>query len=419
MNDSHDAQGFKYEVSAFKKANPHLLIGYDKGYIDWEKGVLGHPQAGSIDSNTWGMFDYAHQEVRDHKFKIIEEFITRWDNDGVSLDFDRDPRYFKEEGKEENCRVMTELIRRIRKVLDEQAEKRGKLQHLHVRLIPEIDVCWNRGLDIRTWVEEGLVDAISPGCGYMTLTQDLASWLELVESRDCWIYPSNNHWKTPEHTRSWAKLMYQRGAHGLYLFNWGHLLWGFDKDTKPREERKGTVWYDELNPCYYEVLNQIGCADTLAYEDAIYALESIPRDVPHKIESGAVHRQFRAIDAIELPVEMSVGEHTIQLPFAEDIEGARERGFSPEMTLRLKLVNYTVPDKFDVKINGTLLDAATRKERAVFIMNDDTWIEYPVDPDVLKRGDNELLVTVYGLNPQMAVAPVLENVELVVRYVGI
>jgi len=417
MNDAHDMY-FRYEVTAYKKANPHLLIGYEKGYVDWEKGVLSYPETGTIDSHTWGMFDYAHEEVREHRFRIVEEFITRWDNDGVSLDFDRDPWYFKTEGCEENCRLMTELIRRIRGVLDEQAKKRGKPQYLHVRLIPEIDVCWNRGLDIRTWVEEGLVDAISPGCGYMTLTLDLAPWLELVEGKDCWIYPSNNHWKTPEQTRSWAKLMYQRGAHGLYLFNWGHLLYGFDKDTKPTSERFGTVWFDELNPRYYEVLKQIGCAETLAYENATYALESIPRDVPDRGEAGAGHRQFRAVDAIELPVEMTVGNHSTKLPFAEDIEGARARGFSPELTLRLKLVNYTTPDKFDVTINGTLLNAATRRERAVFIMNDDTWIEYPIDQDLLDRGNNEVKVTVHSLNPQMSVTPVLQNVELVVRYAG-
>jgi hypothetical protein len=284
-----------------------------------------------------------------------------------------------------------------------------------VRVLPDPDVCWRRGLDVKTWVEEGLVDAITPGAGYMTLSLELVPWLSLVEGRDCWIYPASNHWKTPEVTRAWASRMYQCGAHGLYLFNWGHLLYGFDRSTPPTSERLGTVWYDDLHPCYYEVLNQIGEPRTLAYKDATYALESIPHALLPN-ESGALHRQFRAVDAIQLPIEMKVGTHALQLPFAEDLEGARARGFSPQIRLRLKLANYTYPDQFDLTLNGSKLDNRTRSERAVFIMNNDTWIEYPVNTHLLKPGTNHLVVDVHSLNPQMAVTPVLNNVELVVRY---
>ena len=106
--------------------------------------------------------------------------------------------------------------------------------------------------------------------------------------------------------------MRQRGAHGLYLFNWGHLLWGFDRHTPPRGERFGTVWYDELHPCYYEVLNQIGDPETMGCKDALYKLESMPHENT-EFSSGACERQWRAIDRIVLPVELSVGRHTLEL----------------------------------------------------------------------------------------------------------
>ena len=82
----------------------------------------------------------------------------------------------------------------------------------------------------------------------------------------------------------------------------------------------------------------------------------------------------------------------------------------------MKLVNFTAPDRFDIRINGTCLEAATRTERAVFIMSNDTWIEYPIAPDVLAQGLNRLEIQVHSLNPQMADPPVLQTVELVVRY---
>jgi len=417
MNDMHD-MFFKYEVSQFKLDNPQLLLGYPE-YVDFEKGARGYPEPQAIESFTWGMFDFAHEEVREHKFGIIEEFITRWDNDGVSLDFDRDPWLFKEQGIQENADLITEFIRRIRGVLDEVSKKRRKPQYLHVRLVPKIRVCWERGMDIERWVKEGLVDAISPGCGYVTFSLDLKPWMKLVEGKDCWIYPSLNKWKIAESTRAWAKLMYQQGAHGLYLFNWGHLLFGFDKETSPKTERLGSVWYDELNPCYYEALKQIGDPNAIEYMDSAYVMESVSHELPEWGEGGKTHRISRAADCVELPVEMSVGNHTMNLPFAEDIEGARAKAFSPAITLRLKLVNYTVPDKFDISINGVTLDSAKRTERAAFIMNNDTWIEYPIDPNLLKRGPNQLSIAAHSLNPQMSVTPVLENVELVVRYLGV
>ena len=416
MNDMHD-MFYKYEVSRFKLDNPHLLLGAGK-YGDFTKGARGHPDRTSLESFYWGMFDFAHAEVREHRLRIIEEFLTRWDNDGICLDFDRDPWFFREQGKQEHADLMTDLVREVRRIADEQAKRRGHPMFVHARVIPVIETCLERGMDVCRWVEEGLVDAISPGCGYMTLTQDLDPWLKLVEGRSCWIYPSANHWKRTEVTRAWAKLMRQRGAHGLYLFNWGHLLYGFDKDTPPQAERLGTVWYDELHPTYYSVLKEIGKAETVEYLDATYDLESIPHE-QRTGETARNQRISRAVDAIELPVELSVGTHTLQMPFAEDLKGAEASGFDPQITLRLKLRQYTAPDDFDVSLNGIPLDLATRRTRAVFILDNDTWMEYPItDLGRLSREGNELTFTVRSLNSQMEVAPSVENVELVVAYRG-
>jgi len=414
MNDLHDAL-FRFEVSAFKQANPQFLIGHKTGYVDFERGLGGHPHPLSIDSFTWGMFDYAHEEVRAHKHAIIEEFITRWDNDGVSLDFHRHPRFFVEEGDAKNAETMTALIRQVRGILDKEAEKRGRPLYLHVKVLPKISSCFERGLDVETWVQEGLVDAITPGAGYMTFTLDLAPWKTLVKGHDCWVYPASNHWKTPEVSRAWAKLMYERGADGLYLFNFGHLLYGFDKNSSPKAERLGTVWYDELHPCYYEVLNQIGKLETLTCQNATYDMEAIPHE-EGRFYFGANERRFDATDAIELPIVLSLGRHSLKLPFAEDIAGAQLRGCSASIMLRMKIANFTFPDHYDVSLNGTQLDNRTRTARAAFIMNNDSWVIYPVSSDLLKNGINEMVIDVQSLNTQMSSVPKLQNVELVVKY---
>ncbi|MFN0166982.1 MAG: hypothetical protein ACKV22_11190, partial [Bryobacteraceae bacterium] len=295
MNDPHD-QFYKYEVSRFKKKNPHLLLGYGKYPIDWEKGFKGLPAhlKKGMDSFTWGMFDFAHREVRDHKLAIIEEFISRWDNDGISLDFDRDPRYFKELGSASNAASMTGLIGDVKAILDRVGKQRGRKLYFHVRVIPKIDACYQRGLDIATWVRQGLVDAVTPGCGYMTVSLDLKPWLDLVQGRKCWIYPSCNHWRTTEETRAWASLMYQRGAHGLNLFNYGHLLHGHDAHTPPQSQAQNTVWNSEVHPDYYRALHEIGDAKGLEFKNKRYVLESVPHTPDLEGNSGKAARDYRA-----------------------------------------------------------------------------------------------------------------------------
>ncbi len=48
-----------------------------------------------------------------------------------------------------------------------------------------------------------------------------------------------------------------QGAHGIQLFNFGHLLHGHDARTVPESSRQGSVWYGELHPDYYRVLHEL------------------------------------------------------------------------------------------------------------------------------------------------------------------
>jgi hypothetical protein len=394
MNDCHD-QYYKFELSRFKQANPHLLF--------------GKSDKPGLESITWGMFDFGHQEVRDHKMAIIEEFITRWDNDGISLDFERHPRFFQEQGKAENAELMTGMIRDIRRLLDRVAKERGRPQYFHVRVLPTLQTSYDMGLDVRTWVEEGLVDIIVPGAGYMTVSLDLTEWLKLVEGRDCWIIASNNHWKTTEQTRAWAKLMHQRGVHGLQLFNYGHLLHGHAGQSESKSEQLGTVWLDELAPDYYQVLHELGDITTYRYKNSRYVLESFARDLRPGKPAGLNFRISHGIEALVLPIELTAGVHRLPFGFAEDVEGAVRLGQPPRVTLELTTSKHW-PDEFEIRINDQPLaldvDGELPKK-----------LSLPVPPGMIARGDNELVVDVSQIGGDDASVSQLMNVDIDVRYV--
>ena len=421
MNDMHD-MFYLYEVSRFKLANPQLLLGSTgpDWKPDWGQGFRGLENKKGIDAVTWGMFDFAHQEVRDHKLAIIEEFITRWDNDGISLDFDRDPRFFKEEGRAENTALITDMMRRIRATLDRVARERGRPQYFHVRVIPEIDVCHARGMDVRTWVEEGLVDVITPGCGYMTFSLELAEWLELVDGRDCWIIAGNNQWKPTEETRAWAKLMYQRGAHGVQLFNYGHLLYGYGPGSDHRAARPGSVWYHELHPNYYQVLHELHDLAAFSFKNCRYALESYSHELRDGL-AALTQRRLRAVDTIVLPVELSAGRHAIPFGFAEDLQTARSLALDPKVTLWTLISDVDNLANYEILINGTVLplrSLQTIEKRDTFrdgyTRSDGPWIAWRLPDQFLRIGENELAVVVHKL--RQGTAPQLKNVEIDVRY---
>jgi hypothetical protein len=251
----------------------------------------------------------------------------------------------------------------------------------------------------------------------MTLSQDLSPWLELVKDKPCWIYPACNKWKPLEVARAWSKLMWQRGADGLYLFNWGHLLYGHDKQTPPTSDnRLGTVWFDEVHPDYYQILHEMGDPQKLAFRDDVYNLESISHE--HRPGEGAKNqRDSRGLHDITLPIDFSPGEHKLEFGFADDLPAAQERGMSPTVKLRMMIHNYTQPDEFEVSLNGKLLPTDSREERAQFIMDNWTWITYPLPLDDLNLGQNDLTFSVKSTNPGIEGDPRLDNVEVHVKYV--
>ncbi len=426
MNDAHD-QYFLPEVSDFKLKNPQYLLGNPH----WGKKEQKEYPLDKMECFTWGMFDFSHKAVRDHKLAIINEFATRWDNDGVMLDFDRDPMFFWPPqgggGKPENREKMTDLIRSVRATLDKVETERGKKQFLMVRLIPSIEVCLERGLDVATWVKEGLVQVIIPGSGFAPLTLDPKPWLELVEGKECWIYPGNWHWRPTRETRAWAAQMLDQGAHGLYLFNWGHLLMGYRPGDRPpppilgRTEWRnqgGSVWRSELDPDYYTTLSEIGDIRKVQFKAKTYLLDSHPHELieRHGRTRGKLFREYRAIDDVVLPITLSVGRHEVPFRIGDDLAAAQQAAFDPRARLKMVIVNTTHPDRFSVTLNDTPLDDATRTTRDVYIMNNFTRVEYPLPVEALERGKNRLRIEMHETNPQMRVDPVLDSVEIVIDY---
>jgi len=146
MNDDH---GVDFLRTQFLADHP-----------DWRLGTKQYQGSGAM--------DFGRDEVRNYTFQLIEEAVGRYDCDGIELDFNRFPRFFKDGSTDERVAKMNSLVKRVRKMLDEVGNKRGRRLLLAVRppsnfgrTPPTPETARKLGCDVPAWVKHRWVDFVS------------------------------------------------------------------------------------------------------------------------------------------------------------------------------------------------------------------------------------------------------------------
>ncbi len=163
MNDTHDSK-YDAAMSEWKRSHPELLVGkkgesFEYGRCRWQ--------------GRWSSLDYERPEVRERAFLILRDVATRYDVDGLELDFFRHPIYFKpqmfgEPVTQRHCDIMTRFLRRVRGMTEAESARRGRPLLIAVRLPDSIGYAKAIGLDLVRWLEDDLVDIVTGG-GYFHL----------------------------------------------------------------------------------------------------------------------------------------------------------------------------------------------------------------------------------------------------------
>lgn len=162
MNDSHfmgDPENYPLTGKFWMEHGARLRIG--ESPLEWQK-------------NYGNLLDFTHEEVRNHRLDVINEVIDRNKDliDGFELDFNRVQIFFPKGKAENGMSLLTDLVRKVRQRLDRLAEEQGRPMYLFVRVPPAGESCKWAGLDVDKWMEEGLIDLISPA-QIMTLAHDM------------------------------------------------------------------------------------------------------------------------------------------------------------------------------------------------------------------------------------------------------
>jgi hypothetical protein len=176
-------------------------------------------------------------EVREYYFSILRELCTNYDVDGVELDFQRFPHFFKRENLEEGRGVMIAFVRRVKAMMDEIGRTRGKSLKLCIRIPETLAKCEEAGLDIPAWDKERLVEMINVSSFYIHTIelgieefQSATSYGRIYGEMNYLTYQqsgqekgSGRRYTTFEVYRASALNLYQRGVDGLSLFNYDYV----------------------------------------------------------------------------------------------------------------------------------------------------------------------------------------------------
>jgi hypothetical protein len=175
MNDHH---GRLVQWTLWEREHKEWSLADDTGARDWKSiGALRQ-------------MDYAIEGLRKYRFSILEEILEQFEIDGVQLDFGRTAPFLSEP-KGENARFMTEYVREIRQLLDKTARKRQRREMLLGVIVPwDLDFCTQEGLQVQQWIEQELIDYVSPGEWYYAdWNIPLDRWRAMIQGTDCKLYP--------------------------------------------------------------------------------------------------------------------------------------------------------------------------------------------------------------------------------------
>ncbi len=210
--------------------------------------LMDHPEwrLGTQQYRGLGAMDFGREEVRDYTFRLIEEAVRRYECDGIELDFNRFPTFFKDGSTEERVAKMNALVERIRQLLDELGKMRGNRLIVGVRIPsnygrtpPTPETARGLGCDVSDWVKRGWVDYVAVS-EFLLERGDLpiGLWKQAITTVP--VYGGIECTKgggqknlTADEYRQAAIHLIKEGTDGIYLFNFFTSREGGEKAYEP------------------------------------------------------------------------------------------------------------------------------------------------------------------------------------------
>lgn len=398
-----------------------------------EGGLSKQPHPLKVEHPDWvapaawwpqGMWNLAAAGLREHKVAILRELATRYDLDGIQIDFSRHVPCLPVGRQWELRGHVTQFLRMVRQMLLEVAAQRGRPFLLAAKAPQNLAGCRADGFDVRTWAEQGLVDVLTLGSRSMDVDVEgiRAAVGDTVQLQPCFDdhHATDGYRYAPiEFLRGVFANHFQRGANSVATFNWSV---GMPDVCRCLGSEVGP-------PAHQTAYREVGDPQTLSGKDKLFAVE---RRGGYPWAEGFFNRN----DAAPLPQRLADDGRTVEL--AVHIS---DPPTSPHarLTLRCILFQAVDGDVFEIRFNGAPLSVNTRdaewKDAQIFSPRPQPTSggkgDYKVNPQqrllrldcavpraAWKRGRNRVEIRVAARTPGATSAVQIEKVEAHLKYGG-
>ena len=384
MNDAHacsEDRGW-YGRSMQKRERPDLL--------------LGSPVPGGVHGAEWSFswrWNYAKDEVRKRFLGLFDETLTRYDFDGLELDFSRAPPFFRAGEVFENIPTLTQFMRDSREIVRRHSASKGR----EIRLIARVPVGMGEnleaGMDTETWIREGIADIVVLGSpGYCVHEIDIGKAVGWAEKSGVLIFtgfdgstytvsPQDGYERNPSSVlRATALNGYCEGAAGVHLFNYDY-----------PSHRAGPTGSDDFNvfeEYHLQTLRDLREPRSLERRNRCYYLPAPPN------RGGGPGHRIQVPRKLALMGRGAGPEHAMRLVVREDIEKGKAEGRIEKAELRLRMEDLEGSQgHIRFEVNGKVLPF--EPDGTVTNSQGQQWFVFDDPP--LRRGINTVLLVLEGV----------------------
>jgi len=403
INKFHDAEISFYATfrmnDAHLKSRPNgsLSSEFWKNHQDYR---LWEVQDGRSYYNA--TLDFSYPEIRKSRIDSIIEVVTRYDVDGIELDFCRNPYIFQPSEAWGKRNVLTKFILSIRNKINEIGRRKKKEIKLIIRVPFADEKLKQAGMDVQTWLEMGCLDILVMSNLVNDYNEKIAPWLELCRKNNILFYPSieagaqinccpsvdlppgiaapkSNFYVKEDsqlsikRVRGMAQSYNAQNPDGIYMFNYPCKL--FETERNPDE-------FAELT----SVLSELGSLETLNDKPKQYLFWG---DLPIYVEAMRPPEYYQTIKFNIMDSNLNKTSKVV-LSYIRAIEDNphnidKSKGYLPD--------NY-----IKTILNGKILDEKTFKKNkekpgtifSGFTIGEHEKIEIQLSGDDLLYGENSL-----------------------------
>lgn len=388
---------FRVNDLHFADTATHCRVSYPDFWFNNPQYWIGEDTQGMNSSRA---LDFTYQQVRNHKLALIREQLEKYEMiDGFDLDFMRFIVLFKADEGPSKAHLMTSFVKEVKSMVDSVSKVREKKILLSVRVPITVEGALWKGLDVKEWVKQDLVDFITIGAHWRGETampiskfkQDLFG----KSSKKIPVYGSiDDGGYLPREIYSdgmfkgMASHILGQGGDGLYLFNFYFSNYGkvdYQKALNP----SGLVCRTRST----RLLNELGTINKLNTANKIFCA------------SDGVTDSYGVLQVADLPLACAIGKKATATIFIGD---PLDKTYPKESILFLRIDRSS---RMDIEVNGLKINSIQVKypddyDRNHGLKDGEKMVAYVLPKNCLLKGENS--VSIVARTPNTFVVKRLE-----------